>query len=119
MGVAIHLEVHGLKEALAGIKHCFEVEPVYAVDTAPIAKGSTFKPSGGHHLYHAAGCLVAVTQAKVSPVTTRVTYQLVKHPLAAEKAMTQAITKQSWRLRKRQGELSAFRTLDDFGGKGR
>jgi hypothetical protein len=30
---------------------------------------------------------------------------------------SQTITKQSTRLRKRQGELSAFRTLDDFGGQ--
>ncbi len=50
----------GLREALSGIKRCFETEPVYAIASAPVAMGSTFKPLGGHLLYHAAGCLLAV-----------------------------------------------------------
>jgi hypothetical protein len=59
--------------------------------------------------------MLAVAQEAVSPVTTTIRYHLVKHPLAGERTVTQAITKPSRRVRKGQEGLRSFRTLDDFG----
>ncbi len=108
----------GLREALAALKHCFDQEPVYAIVSAPMAPGSAFKPLGGHLLYHAAGCLLAVTHETLSPETTAIRYHLVKHPLAGEGTITQAVVKPSRRVRQGQEALRSFRTLDDFGEKG-
>ncbi len=53
------------------------------------------------------------------PVTSiEIRYHLVKHPLAGEGMITQAVVKPSRRVRKGQEGLRSFRTLDDFSSKG-
>ncbi|NMC04664.1 MAG: hypothetical protein GYA24_05600 [Candidatus Lokiarchaeota archaeon] len=108
----------GLREALHAIGRCFEHEPVYAIASAPVAQGSTFKPRGGHLLYHAAGCIVTVTREDLSATTQAMRYHLVKHPLKGEATATQAIVSPSRKVKKGQDALRSFRTLDDFGTRG-
>jgi len=104
----------GLQEMIGGIKRCLERPPTWVVATSPVAQGSVFKPVGGNNLLHFAGCIVAVTRRQQSATTTIVEYRLVKHPLAPERVTKEFFVKKPARKRKRKGELSAFRTLEDF-----
>ena len=104
-----------LQEMIGGIKRCLERPPIWVVATSPVAQGSVFKPVGGNNLLHFAGCIVAVTRRQQqSATTTIVEYRLVKHPQAPERVTKEFFVKEPARKRKRKGELSAFRTLEDF-----
>nr|MDO8109613.1 hypothetical protein [Candidatus Sigynarchaeota archaeon] len=99
---------------IGGIKRCLERPPAWVVATTPVARGSVFKPVGGNNLLHFAGCIVAVTRRQQSETTTVTEYRLVKHPQAPERVTKEFLVKQKTWKRKRKGELSAFRTLEDF-----
>lgn len=110
----------GLREMVAGLKQCQQAAPVYMVATCPIADGSTYKPRGGHMLYHHAGAIVTMTEPRVTRSGSKVTdWVLVRHVAFPERVLqcwdhAAAMKKRAKRARGRKGDLSTFRTLDDF-----
>jgi len=115
----------GLREMVGGLKRCQQAAPVHLVATCPVADGSTYKPRGGHMLYHHAGVIVAVTEPQVTRSGSRVTdWVLVRHVAFPERVLhcwdhAAAVKKSEKRARGRKGDLSTFRTLDDFSGSTR
>nr|MDO8112686.1 hypothetical protein [Candidatus Sigynarchaeota archaeon] len=110
----------GLREMIGGLKACQQnAAPVYMVATVPIASGSMFKPRGGHLLYHFAGCLLAVSEPRETKAGSRVTdWVLVRHPAYGERTLQcwvhAPVAKTVKKARSRKGDLSTFRTLEDF-----
>ena len=117
----------GLREMVAGLKRCQRAAPVYMVATCPVADGSTYKQRGGHMLYHHAGVIVAVAGPRETRSGSKVTeWVLVRHVAfpgrvlqcwdhaAAEKKAARKIAGMQ-----KGGDLSTFRTLDDFSGSSR
>jgi hypothetical protein len=115
----------GLREMVGGLKRCQQAAPVHLVATCPVADGSTYKPRGGHMLYHHAGVIVTVTEPQVTRSGSRVTdWVLVRHVAFPERVLhcwdhAAAVKKSEKRARGRKGDLSTFRTLDDFSGSTR
>lgn len=110
----------GLREMIGGLKKCQQAAPVHMVATVPIADGSTYKPRGGHLLYHFAGCIIAVSEPRETRSGSRVTdWVLVRHPAYPERTLqfwdhAAAAVKATKKARARKGDLSTFRTLEDF-----
>ncbi|MBN2154302.1 MAG: hypothetical protein JW839_22800 [Candidatus Lokiarchaeota archaeon] len=116
----------GLREMVAGLKRCQQAAPVYMAATCPIADGSTYKPRGGHMLYHHAGVIVAVSGPRETRSGSTVTeWVLVRHVAFPERVLQcwdhAAAEKRATRKHAgaRKGDLSTFRTLDDFTGRQR
>jgi hypothetical protein len=110
----------GLREMVAGLKRCQQAAPVHLIATCPIADGSTYKPRGGHMLYHHAACIVTVTEPRETRSGSKMTeWVLVRHLAFPERFLkvwdhVAAAKKAAKRARGRKGDLSTFRTLDDF-----
>src|SRR5271157_3618587 len=109
----------GLREMIGGLKKCQQAAPVHIMTTVPIADGSMYKPRGGHLLYHFAGCIIAVSEPRETRSGSRVTdWVLVRHPGYPERTLQcwdhAAPAKAARKARARKGDLSTFRTLDDF-----
>ena len=111
----------GLREMIGGLKKCQQAAPVWMVATVPIADGSMYKPRGGHLLYHFAGCMIAVSESRETRSGSRVTdWVLVRHPGYPERTLqcwdhaAAAAVKAARKTRARKGDLSTFRTLEDF-----
>ncbi len=115
----------GLREMVGGLKRCQQAAPIYMVATCPVADGSTYKPRGGHMLYHHAGAIVTVTEPRETRSGSRVTdWVLVRHVAFPERVLqcwdhAAAEKKSAKRARGRKGDLSTFRTLDDFSDSSR
>nr|MDO8087013.1 hypothetical protein [Candidatus Sigynarchaeum springense] len=117
----------GLREMVGGLKRCQQAAPVYLVATCPVADGSTYKPRGGHMLYHHAGAIVVVNGPRETRSGSKLTeWVLVRHVAFPERVLqcwdhAAAEKKAARRLagRTRKGDLSTFRTLDDFTGRPR
>ncbi len=117
----------GLREMVAGIKRCQQAAPAYLVATCPVADGSTYKPRGGHMLYHHAGAIVVVNGPRETRSGSKVTeWVLVRHaafPARVLQCWDHAVAekKAARKLagKRKGGDLSTFRTLDDFSGSSR
>ena len=110
----------GLKQMIDGLKRCNYKKNVYMVATAPTAEGSRFKPRGGTNLSHYAGCIISVSQPRVTRSGSKITtWHLSQHPLYPPRSLKcwdhSGNTKRKRRRRKMVSDgISTFRTLEDF-----